>query len=325
MNALGLCCLMTSMNLLAAPIAIVVHGGAGSAQLPQPAREEAQRQVLERALKAGHGLLAQGASAVDAVEAAIVVMEDSPLFNAGRGSVFTAEGTIEMDASIMEGAGRSAGAVGGVTTVKNPIRAARAVMDRSPHVMMVGRGAEAWAQRNGLEMAPLEYFRTPERLRELEEWKARTRPGKSRSGGGVSDHWGTVGAVALDRNGTLAAGTSTGGMTGKLPGRLGDSPIIGAGTFADNRACAISCTGHGEFFIRHGVASDIAARMRYLQQPLKQAARVVVQEVLLPAGGRGAVIGLDAKGNIAVEFNTPAMARGSIDCDGKLTTSVLGR
>ncbi len=318
--------LMTSMSAIAAPVAIVIHGGAGNEQRPPAAEEKQRHATLERALRAGHELLLRGGSAMDAVEAAIVVLEDSPLFNAGKGAVFTSEGKNELDASIMEGRTRGAGAVGNVTTVKNPIRAARAVMERSPHVLLVGHGAEEFARRNGIEIVAPDYFRTEERWRELQEWKAKQTPGKPQSANpAAQEHLGTVGCVALDQNGTLAAGTSTGGMTGKQPGRLGDSPLIGAGTYADNRACGISCTGHGEFFIRNVVAFDIAARMRYQNQPLADAARVVVQEVLRPAGGRGGIIGIDREANIVVEFNTAAMARGSIDRHGKLSTATLGR
>lgn len=319
------------------PIAFVIHGGAGRID---PAsfteeRERQYRQTLERALDAGYGILRKGGRSLDAVEAAIVIMEDSPLFNAGKGAVFTSEGKNEMDASIMDGREVDAGAVGGVTVVKNPIKAARGVMEKTPHVMLMGQGADTFAKETGLEVVDRSYFHTDYR------WKAwqkvrdkgfapevkpdKRKPGKRAAGlsDGVADYLGTVGAVALDLKGDIAAGTSTGGLTNKRYGRIGDSPIIAAGTYANNRTCGISCTGHGEFFIRHVVAHDISARMEHGGKSLQTAAREVVQEKLKSLGGNGGVIGLDGKGNVIAEFNTPGMFRAWIDAGGRKTVAIL--
>ena len=308
------------------PVALVIHGGAGG---PRKAsftaeREKAYYATLAKSLRAGHAILLKGGSAMDAVEAAIVVMEDSPLFNAGKGAVFTSAGRNELDASIMDGRTLQAGAVGGVTIVKNPILAARTVMEKTPHVLLTNDGAEAFARDAGLQIVKPDYFRTDFRWKQLQEWKAKqTKKKQTRLDPSAVDYLGTVGCVALDAKGNLAAGTSTGGLTGKQFGRLGDSPIIGAGTYAKNATCAISCTGHGEFFIRYAVAHDISAKMEYQKKTLATAAREVVQEKLKKAKGRGGIIGIDAKGNIVMEFNTPAMHRGSIDTNGKLTTAIF--
>ncbi|MBC8245304.1 MAG: isoaspartyl peptidase/L-asparaginase [Verrucomicrobia bacterium] len=321
--------LFIAMTAQAKPIAIVIHGGAGRIDRDAltPERERQYHATLEQSLRAGHAILARGGSALDAVEAAIVVMEDAPVFNAGKGAVFTAEGKNELDASIMDGSGLQAGAVGGVTTVKNPIRAARAVMEKSPHVLFTNRGAEKFASDNGLEMVDPKYFITERRWKQIQAWlkqqEAKDKPRAAAEPDRHADYFGTVGCVALDANGNLAAGTSTGGMTGKRFGRIGDSPIIGAGTYADNRTAGISCTGHGEYFIRHAVAHDISARMAYKKESLAKAARDVVQTVLKQAGGSGGVISIDALGNIVMEFNTPAMTRGSIDRDGKTKTAIF--
>ena len=308
------------------PIAIVIHGGAGRMDKAKltPARQKEYHTTLEASLRAGHAILKKGGSSLDAVEAAIMVMEDSPLFNAGKGSVFTSAGRNELDASIMDGRTLMAGAVGGVTTLKNPILAARAVMDHTPHVLLTNEGAEAFAKNRGLKLVKPEYFHTDQRWRQLQEWKKKKAKSKHTFlDEKHADYFGTVGCVALDAKGNIAAGTSTGGLTGKQFGRIGDSPIIGAGTYANNKTCGISCTGHGEFFIRYAVAHDISAHMEYKESTLAQAARDVVQVKLKIAKGSGGVIGLDAKGNIVMEFNTPAMNRGSIDTNGKLTTGIF--
>lgn len=282
-------------------VVLAVHGGVGVPDDLTPERAKLYAADLEAALKAGHAALRAGTN-LDAVEAAIVVLEDSPRFNAGRGAVFTRDGTVELDASIMEGTGRSGGAVAGVSRLKNPIRAARAVMTKSEHVLLAGTGAERFARSAGCEEVDPTYFWTAER------WEQLRRKTK----------FGTVGAVARDSRGRLAAGTSTGGMTGKRPGRLGDSPIIAAGTYADDRAAAVSCTGHGEVFIRHAVASDLTARMRYRGQPVAEAARDVFAELPKEDGGVGGLIALDPAGNAVFHFDTPAMFRGWVTSDGKV-------
>ncbi|MBT6450690.1 MAG: isoaspartyl peptidase/L-asparaginase [Verrucomicrobiales bacterium] len=310
----------------ASPVAIVIHGGAGrmvKAKLT-PARQKEYHTTLEASLRAGHAILKKSGSSLDAVQAAIIVMEDSPLFNAGKGAVFTSEGRNELDASLMDGLTLEAGAVGGVTTLKNPILAARAVMDHTPHVLLTNQGAEAFAKNMRLELVKPNYFYTDHRWRQLQEWKKKKAEGKNTFlDGKHADYFGTVGCVALDAKGNIAAGTSTGGLTGKQFGRIGDSPIIGAGTYANNKTCGISCTGHGEYFIRYAVAHDISAHMEYKNSTLAEAARDIVQIKLKKAKGSGGIIGLDAKGNIVMEFNTPAMNRGSIDKNGKLTTGIF--
>ena len=318
-----------AMTPQAKPIAIVVHGGAGriDRDVLTPEHEQLYHVTLEQSLRAGHTILKQGGSALDAVEAAIVIMEDAPVFNAGRGAVFTAEGKNELDASIMDGRALQAGAVGGVTTVKNPIRAARAVMEKSPHVLFTNQGAEKFASDNGLEIVDPKYFFTERRWKQIQKWlkqqEATAKPQAIAEPDRHADYFGTVGCVALDAKGNIAAGTSTGGMTGKRFGRIGDSPIIGAGTYADNRTAGISCTGHGEYFIRHAVAHDISARIAYIKESLAKAATDVVHTVLKQAGGSGGIIGIDAQGNVVMEFNTNAMTRGSIDTTGNLKTAIF--
>jgi L-asparaginase / beta-aspartyl-peptidase len=337
---LALACLVFvvfgSWNLLMAAdgkvanIVLGIHGGTGVAKADMtPELDQKLRAKLNEALEAGyHALAKQGGTSLDAVEQAIRVLEDSPLFNAGRGAVFTAEGRNELDASIMEGAEKKAGAVAGVTVVKNPITAARAVMEKSPHVLLVGRGAETFAAEKGLEIVSPVYFWYEPRWRQLEaalkesgvlkEPPALSQTTPAEKLRSVPRHeWGTVGAVAVDKQGNLAAGTSTGGMTAKRAGRVGDSPIIGAGTYADNRACAVSATGHGEFFIRYAVAHEIVARMKYGKQTVEQAAAAVVLKELKDAGGEGAVIALDAQGNFTAPFNSEGLYRGHIDRQGK--------
>lgn len=305
-----------------APIAIAIHGGAGTIRKENMTaeKEEAIRQKLEESLQAGYLVLQQGGESMDAIQAAIMVLENSPLFNAGKGAVFSHEGRNELDSSIMDGKTLNAGAVAGVTTVKNPITLARAVMEKSPHVLLSGKGAETFANEVGIELVEPEYFHTERRWKQLQ--RARER-GQSQLESLPDDMlYSTVGAVALDQNGNLAAGTSTGGMTNKRYGRIGDSPIIGAGTYASNDSCAVSATGHGEYFIRSVVAYDICARMQYSQMSLAEAADQVVMKTLVERGGDGGVIALDGKGNIALVFNTPGMYRGSINASGKMFTGL---
>jgi beta-aspartyl-peptidase (threonine type) len=317
---------------------LVVHGGAGTILKANmtPEREAAYRAALTQALQTGHGVLKNGGSSLDAIEATIKVLEDSPLFNAGKGAVFTSEGTNELDASIMDGATLKAGAVAGVKRIKNPISLARLVMEKSPHVMMVGEGAEIFARQNGVEWVDPKYFYTEERWKQLEDAKKKekqqndpaTKPDSGKpdrkTGSLISDDkkFGTVGAVALDKNGNLAAGTSTGGMTNKKFGRVGDAPIIGAGTYANNRTCAVSATGHGEFFIRSVVAHDISALMEYRGMSLKEAADMVVMNKLVKLGGEGGIIAIDKDGNVAMPFNSAGMYRGYIDADGKVVVEI---
>ncbi len=294
---------------------LVVHGGAGvieKANIP-PDKEQEIHAGLDRALVAGSRVLAAGGSALDAVEAAVKVLEDDAIFNAGRGSVFTYNGHIELDASIMDGRSRAAGAVTGVTRTKNPVGLARAVMENSEHVFLSREGADEFSRRQGLEQVERGYFETPERRRQLDEVKANKASALE-----IEYKFGTVGAVALDRNGHVAAATSTGGMTGKRWGRIGDSPIIGAGTYADDRGCAVSGTGWGEYFIRVGVAHEICARMRMAGSSAQQAADEVMAEVKA-LGGDGGVIVVTPKGDMAYAFNTPGMFRGMADAKGRKT------
>jgi beta-aspartyl-peptidase (threonine type) len=294
------------------PYALAIHGGAGvilRAHL-HPEQERDYRSALDSALTIGETILRNGGDALDAVEYTIRYLEDCPLFNAGRGAVFTHEGRNELDASIMDGRGMTAGAVGGVRTIRHPIALARAVMEQSEHVMLVGDGAEQFARLHGLDTVPASWFHTPERWEGLQRAKARaSQPGMG-SIARDDAKFGTVGCVALDQHGNLAAGTSTGGMTNKRWNRIGDAPIIGAGTYADNAHCAISCTGHGEFFIRYAVAHDVWALMAYKGWSLQKAAEHVVQRKLVEKGGEGGLIAVDRKGRIAMPFNSPGMYRG---------------
>jgi beta-aspartyl-peptidase (threonine type) len=305
----------------ARPLVLVVHGGEGD--LPEkvtPELEQKHKEVLEEALRRGYARLKEGkqGASLDAVEAAIRVLEDSPLFNAGKGAVFTHEGRNELDAAIMEGKDKKAGAVAGVSIVKNPISAARAVMEHSPHVLLVGRGAELFAIKHKLDIVHPDYFWTPQRWKELQDALKKEEKQRQDGAGGVSPlrqrHFGTVGAVALDGDGNLAAGTSTGGMTNKWSGRVGDTPIIGAGTYADNDACAVSCTGWGEYFIRYAVAHDITARVKYARRSVKEAAEAVVNEQLQKAGAEGGAIVLAPTGEFHIVYNPLAgqMSRGYI-------------
>jgi beta-aspartyl-peptidase (threonine type) len=304
------------------PIALAIHGGAGTmarADLSAE-REAAIRRDLAAALDAGYALLEDGGSALDAVTAAVVMLEDSPHFNAGKGAVFTADGRVELDASIMDGSGRRAGAVAGLTRIRNPIRLARAVMERSPHVMMIGEGAERFAQEVGIDFVDPEYFKTDDRWQQY--LKAKATADAPRASLPASRYLGTVGAVALDANGGLAAATSTGGMMLKRYGRVGDVPIIGAGTFADER-CAVSATGWGEFFIRLNVAADICARVAYGKASVGDAADEVVLKRVPALGGNGGVIAIDAKGRVRMPFNTDGMYRAAIDRQGKRTVEIF--
>jgi L-asparaginase / beta-aspartyl-peptidase len=299
---------------------LVIHGGAGVIERERmtPEREAAARAGLDAALTAGSKVLAEGGTAIDAVEAAVRVLEDDPSFNAGRGAVFTYEGKNEMDAAIMEGTDRKAGAVAGVTATKNPIGLARAVMEHSPHVMLAGEGANIFSREQGLEQAGPEWFATPERKRQLEEMKSRKANWFD-----VDMKYGTVGAVARDAAGHVAAATSTGGVTGKRWGRVGDSPLIGAGTYADDRACAVSATGAGEFFIREGVAHEICARVRFKGESLQAAADTVMAETKA-LGGTGGVIVTGPTGEMAWSYNTPGMYRGRASAGGERIVAIYG-
>ncbi len=304
--------------------AMVIHGGAGTIlrQSMTPVMEKAYIDTLTIALRTGYQILARGGSSLDAVEATITVMEDSPLFNAGKGAVFTANGVNELDASIMDGKTLGAGAVAAVEHVKNPISLARLVMEKSPHVMMVGSGAEEFARSQGVQLVAPHYFWTERRWKAHEAEKAKADSGKTGAAYGAEGYFGTVGAVALDKAGNLAAGTSTGGTEMKRYGRVGDSPIIGAGTYANNLSCAVSGTGDGEFFIRNNVAADICARVRYAGLSIQRAADDVVTKELVEQRGGGGVIVMDAKGNVATSFNTPGMYRGWVTSDGRITVKI---
>ena len=301
------------------PVAIAVHGGAGTISRAELTAEQeaAYRERLAAAVQAGHQILSSGGSSVQAVQAAVNLLEDAPMFNAGKGAVFNAEGRNELDASIMDGATRNAGAVASVRHVRNPIDLAISVMNNSRHVMLSGEGAEEFAREQGFDFVEPDYFFTEERWEALQRARARESAGLEYR----QDLFSTVGAVALDQHGNLAAGTSTGGMTNKRFGRIGDSPIIGAGTFADNASCAVSATGHGEYFIRWVVAYDICQRVA-AGASLADAAYEVVNRVLVKAGGDGGIIAVDAAGNIAMPFNTEGMYRASISTSGELVTGI---
>ena len=297
------------------PYAIAIHGGAGTIlkENMTEKKESAYLAALDTALSIGETVLKNGGSALDAVEKTISYMEDCPLFNSGRGAVFTHDGKNELDASIMDGSNQMAGAVGGVSTVRHPIVLARAVMEKSPHVLLSGRGAEQFAEENGLEIVDPSWFYTEDRWNSLQKvLEKENQNGKTGDASPVinSDHkFGTVGCVALDSQGNLAAGTSTGGMTNKRWNRFGDSPVIGAGTYASNDACAVSCTGHGEYFIRYSVAHDLWARVNYLGESLETAADYIINQKLKEKGGEGGLIAVDKNGNIAMPFNSAGMYR----------------
>ena len=316
------CVLLSSAVCAATPYAIVVHGGAGTINKEQlsPSQQQAYEQKLTEAVNAGYQVLESGGSSLDAVTQAVLVMEDSPLFNAGKGAVYNFDGGHDLDASIMRGDTLEAGAVAGVTTVKNPVLLARAVMEKSEHVMLSGKGAEEFAKLQGLTLVANSHFDTQFRfdalLKAKEAMKNAEQKTPHQASLRLSPAWntawnmGTVGAVALDKQGNLAAATSTGGMTAKRYGRIGDAPIIGAGNFADNQSCAVSATGHGEFFIRYRVAADICARVKYGGVSAAEAADQVIHQELVKAGGTGGVIVMDKQGNISWPFNTEGMYRG---------------
>jgi L-asparaginase / beta-aspartyl-peptidase len=303
-------------------VALAVHGGAGTIRRDETAaaRAPSYHEALHRALAAGRDVLADGGNALDAVTRAVVVLEDDPLFNAGRGSVFTAAGTQEMDAALMDGGDLRAGAVAGIFGPRNPILAARAVMEHSPCVLLVGEGALALCRERGIAFAEPDYFYTEERWRALHAELERRRLGLAKDDDEQRRH-GTVGAVARDCRGNLAAATSTGGMTGKMPGRVGDSPIIGAGTYANNAACAVSATGDGEMFMRYGVAFEIASRIRHAGLSLDEAARAVI-DALSEFGGQGGVVAVGHTGMPVLPFNTAGMYRGYVLADGTIHTAI---
>jgi beta-aspartyl-peptidase (threonine type) len=305
--------------------ALVIHGGAGG-PVKGTMTADAEKEYLNKldeALQVGSGILSKGGGSLDAVEAVVRFMEDCPLFNAGVGAVLDEEGRAELDAAIMDGRTGMAGAVAGVTCIKNPITAARCVMERSNHVLLIGTGAEKFAKVNGLELVEPSYFITPERQKSWEKWKSTARPVPDKSPAtpikpdSDKDKHGTVGAVALDQHGNLAAATSTGGMTGKMVGRIGDSPIIGAGTYASNQTCAVSATGHGEYFIRNVVAYDLAAMMKYRGISLEEAGKAIIMDKLVTQKANGGLIAVDRDGNFCMPFNTNAMFRGYVTSTGQ--------
>lgn len=310
--------------------AIAIHGGAGVIfkRNMSDSLEMAYRDKLKEAISIGHKILEEGGTSLEAVQRSINILEDSPLFNAGKGAVFTNDGRNEMDASIMDGKTLNAGAVAGVTTVKNPINLANEIMINSEHVMLAGKGAERFAEEQSLEIVSPKYFYTSERYKSLESVKE-AEANKAKSGTAFYDPYikdskfGTVGCVALDKNGNLAAGTSTGGMTNKKYNRIGDAPIIGAGTYANNATCAVSSTGWGEFFIRGMVAYDISALMEYKEFSLAAAAKEVIQFKQPKLGGTGGIIAIDHNANIIMEFNTAGMYRASIDKNGELKIGIF--
>lgn len=295
--------LIISLSLFAESPAIVIHGGAGWFSNMSPDEIKDLKKGLKMAADKGFDILENGGSSVDAVEAAIIILEDNPLFNAGRGSVYTSEERQEMDASIMTGKDNEAGAVSSVTNVKNPISLARHVMEETPHVMFTSSGAEKLARDNNIEQVEQSYFANPDRLKSLKKAQENKK--------------GTVGVVAIDKNRVITAGTSTGGMTNKAPGRVGDSPIIGAGTWVENNSCGVSATGHGEYFIRFSVAKEICVKARYQNKSIQQASTEVMNQ-LKEIGADGGVIVMDNKGNYAFAFNTPAMARAYKDASSEL-------
>ncbi len=309
-----------------APVAIAIHGGAGTILKENftPELEAQYAATLKKAVEHGYALLQRGEPGEKAVVETIQILENSPLFNAGIGAVYTYDEEHELDASIMHGGTLNAGAVAGVKTIRSPIAAALAVMQVSPHVMLAGAGAEAFAQEQGMSPVDNHIFDTQKRLKSLRQAKARMeKAGITHGGQRSNERFGTVGAVVLDKHGNIVAGTSTGGMTAKRYGRIGDAPIIGAGTFADNASCAVSATGHGEYFIRYHVAADICARVKYQHDSLEQAADDVINNVLVKAGGDGGVIAIDAQGNIAMPFNSKGMYRAKIDTNGKLAVGIF--
>lgn len=308
---------------------IVIHGGAGTMNRKDmtPEKENEYRQALEESITLGYKILNEGGTSQEAVEISIRMMENSPLFNAGKGAVLTAEKTIELDAAFMNGKDLNAGAIASVKTIKNPITAAIKVMEQSPHVLLSGRGAEKFAEEKGLEIVDPSYFFTQRRINDLDKIKsiessANVSIKESEKEFLSTQRYGTVGAVALDKHGNLAAGTSTGGMTNKKWNRIGDVPIIGAGTYANNSTCAISATGWGEFFIRNVVGHDISALMEYKNYSIEEAARIVIHDKVAALGGDGGVIGIDKNGNVVMEMNTSGMYRAHINSEGELTVEI---
>ena len=315
---------VAAMSHAAVSPVLVIHGGAGVVKRDMtPTKEKAVRAALEQALENGYARLKAGDSALDAVTAAIVVLEDDPHFNAGKGAVFTHDGKNELDAAIMDGSTLRAGAVAGVQRVKNPILLARAVMEHSPHVMLSGAGAEEFAKEQGIALVDPSYFRTDARWQQLQKALKEDAAKQPHADVETAKHFGTVGAVALDAQGHLAAGTSTGGMTDKRWGRIGDSPIIGAGTYA-NEGCAVSGTGWGEFYIRAVAAHSICMKVTQIRVPLKRAAAEVINQQIPSMGGNGGAIALDAEGHIAIPFNTDGMFRGWIGADGVPHVAIYG-
>lgn len=298
--------------------ALVIHGGAGVMDRKDLSSEmqSAYIEVLNKALQVGDSILAGGGTCMDAVEKSIVILEDSPLFNAGKGAVFTHEGVVELDASVMEGKTLKAGAIAGVRDIRNPVRVARSVMEKSEHVLLTAGGASQFAKEQGFDPVDNSYFHTEKRYKSLQELLKKEREAST------NEKHGTVGCVALDTYGNLAAGTSTGGMTNKKYGRIGDSPIIGAGTYANNLTGAFSCTGHGEYFIRLGFARDVSSLMEYRKLSIQKACRKEISK-LTELGGTGGVIGIDRKGNIAMEFNTSGMFRGYVKSSGEREVSIF--
>ncbi len=335
---IALCLSLTSNTCFAkddTSFAIAIHGGAGtiSAASLSPEQEKAIRDKLKQAVDAGYKVLDKGGDSLDAVQSAINVLENSPLFNAGVGAVYTFDGGHELDASVMDGNTMNAGAVAGVKHIKNPIDLARKVMEKSPHVMLYGQGAEEFALTQQFSLVPNSHFDTPHRYAQLLDAKASIIEAEQNNGDDyqasvaqltANYKYGTVGAVALDKQGNLAAGTSTGGMTAKRFGRIGDSPVIGAGTYAENGVCAVSATGHGEYFIRYQVAGDICAKVKYQQLSIIQAADEVINQRLISAGGTGGVIAIDQRGNIATPFNTEGMYRATRS-QGQAATIMIWR
>lgn len=326
---LTFCFLVKAQQNTQRKYALVIHGGAGTIVKSSmtPEKEKAYKAALELALKAGDSILANGGTAIDAVVAAIKIMEDCPLFNAGKGAVFTNEGKNELDASIMDGSNLKAGAIAGVTTIKNPITAALAVMNKSEHVMMAGKGAEKFAEDQGCSIVSPSYFYTKDRWQSLQKAKQKDAQ-KVDSSNAIKDplnkdfKYGTVGCAALDKYGNIASGTSTGGMTNKKYGRIGDAPIIGSGTYADNNTCAISCTGWGEYFIRLSMAKAISDRMELKGMSLEDAAKEMIHKKLPALGGDGGLVGIDKEGNITMQFCTPGMYRGYINKKGEMVIKI---
>lgn len=306
-------------------IAIAIHGGAGTLRRKDmtPEKDRQMREGLSAALEAGHRVLREGGKALDAVIASVTSMENNPLFNAGKGAVFTLDGTVELEAAVMDGATQDAGTVTGVTVARNPVLLARRVMESTPHVTLGFSAADAFARKEGLECVPPDYYFTEQRWQALQLEKARIAAGGSLEDAPEDRKHGTIGAVALDDQGRLAAATSTGGRTAKWPGRIGDTAVIGAGTWADGN-CAISCTGHGEVFVRAAAAHDVAARMAYKGQTLREASDAVVLQTLVRMGGTGGMIGVDAAGNVAMPLNCEGMYRGMVDGRGTRMIAIYG-